>query len=77
MPKLDLTRAARIKGQGGEYRRLRGPDYAWMRPAASAGWSVTPGDGSAMVDAFPPVLGPWSISPGDGSATILMFPEPN
>ncbi|ARJ70076.1 hypothetical protein B0A89_10970 [Paracoccus contaminans] len=32
MPKLDLTRAKRIKGPMGEIRALKGPGYAWTRP---------------------------------------------
>lgn len=33
MPKLDLTRALRIKSAAGELQALKGPGFAWTRPA--------------------------------------------
>jgi len=34
MPKLDLTRATRIKGVGGEIAALKGPGFNWVKPIA-------------------------------------------
>ena len=36
MPKLDLTRARRIKTAAGEVTRLKGPGFSWVKPAAPA-----------------------------------------
>ena len=74
MPKLDLTRAVRIKGQGGEIARLRGPGFVWARPVAP-GWAITPGDGGAMIASSPGFVGAWNITATDGGATITTSPE--
>jgi hypothetical protein len=75
MPKLDMTRAVRIKDQGGEILRLRGPGFDWWMPSAVPVWSITPLDGSAMINGYPPFSGPWLVAAGDASATIITFPE--
>lgn len=47
MPKLDLTRALRIKGAGGEVAALKGAGFAWARPASGGDW--TPADLPGLV----------------------------
>lgn len=41
MPKLDLTRALRIKGASGELAALKGSGFSWVRP--SSGSTLKPG----------------------------------
>lgn len=76
MPKLDLTRAARIKGQGGEILQLRGPGFSWARPSAPpASWSIAAEDAQANITRFPSFIGIWSIAAGDALADIISFPK--
>jgi hypothetical protein len=51
MPKLDLTRARRIKVAGGELARLKGDGFAWVKPTAGepGGVAVVSGSTGATV----------------------------
>lgn len=76
MPKLDLTRAARIKGPGGEILRLRGAGFTWTRQLAlTDSWSITAADAQADIMGFPTLFGTWSIAAGDAQADIISFPK--
>ena len=42
MPKLDLSRARRIKSASGELAALKGPGFAWAKPVVAGGAAWTP-----------------------------------
>ena len=67
MPKLDLTRARRIKAAAGEMAAMKGTGFSWLRPSDQ--WSVTGGDGEIIINAIPT---PKALEASGGAGQIVI-----